>query len=138
MSTKIYFCVDSTQHSLPELIELLGMQADEGWSKGDSYLLVGKPRIYSFSRWQLNEFCNEVSWFEETSNQLVERLRPLLPNFLSLPAEVRKSLSAEITTSRTLFGLGISKETIHFLAQTGAEIDTSWMVRNAETNPAGK
>lgn len=59
-------------------------------------------------------------------------------NICSLPSAVRKSLSAEITMSSAVFGLGISKETIHFLAQTGAEIDTSWMVRNAETDPAGK
>jgi Domain of unknown function (DUF4279) len=129
MPIKVYFCLDSAEFTLTRLNELVGLEPDEGWDAGHTYSVANKMQQHKFTRWQINEFCDRPAFVEEAADELVRRLSSMRKSLVSLPAEVRRSLTIEITTDETLFGLGLKKETVAFLAELGADIDSSWAVK---------
>jgi len=126
----------SETHTKAELASFLPMTPDATWEKGESYTYRGRERQRKQSRWAAIERDGDVVDWRETVERLVVRLRPIEAAFRSLPPEVCVALSIAITEDNGVFGFGLDKHHVQFMANIGAELDMSVVAWSGEPRPA--
>jgi hypothetical protein len=126
---EVFVVLDSEHHTAGELAALVGAPADESWSKGETFTLLGKERRRTFSRWAVGERDDDVANREMTTNRLIDRLRRLQDALRSVPDEINVSLTMYITEDNDVFGFGLDKAQMQFFASIGAELNVSFVVR---------
>jgi hypothetical protein len=106
-----------------------GTVPDEGWNMGDLYSRGGKSKTYKFSRWTVVERGADVIEGERLVNRLIARLKPLQSLFRALPSEMDVSFQVSLTESNDVFGFGLDRNQVEFIASIRAEIDMSFVIR---------
>src|SRR5262249_32060150 len=96
--------------------------------KGTSFIYRGRERHRRFSRWAVVERDGDIEDWRTTVERLIDRLRPIEPAFRGLPSEVRVGLTMFITEDNDVFGFGLDRHQVEFMASIGAELDMSLVV----------
>ncbi len=117
--------IDSDALSSRELADILKLQPDERWDKGTTYHIRGKEKLNRFSRWSMVEIVSEIHELCEAMERLRDRIEPIRSNFSSLPAGTTIGLTVMITTTQTVFGLGLNADQLRYWASLGATVDVS-------------
>lgn len=125
---EVSILVDSEDHGHAELAALLTLSADEGWDKGEEYDYGGRRKTREGSRWALVERDGDVEDWGVTVERLFGRLRPIQSAFRRLPATVYVRLMICITEDNGVFGFGLDKQQVEFMASIRAELDMSFVV----------
>lgn len=132
---EVSILVDSEEYGQGELASMLTLSADEGWDKGDEYHYRGGMKARAASRWSLVERDGDIEDWGTTVARLIGRLRPIESAFRRLPASVYVRLMICMTEDSDVFGFGLDKHQVEFIASIGAELDMSFVVR-ASGRPA--
>lgn len=120
--------VDSSNHTSSALASMLGMDPDESWENGAKFTLYGRERQRKFSRWSVVERDGDIEDWRVTVERLLVRLRAIAGEFRNLPSGVRVTCSMFVTEDDGVFGFGLDKHQVEFLASIGAELDMSFVV----------
>ena len=130
-SSEVFLVVDSDSLSADELEVILCAPPDECWNVGDAYYVAGKRKVCKFNRWSIVERTSDSSQVEDAADRLVARLMPIENKLLALPAGQRVAFSICLNQESTVFGIGLSAQTMAFIGRIGAELDISVVVNRA-------
>lgn len=135
---KICVFVDSDKHSSAELTSMLGLKPDEAWDLGSPFTFRagGKPKPHAFSRWAAVERAKGNDDWDAATDRLFSRLQPLEAKFQGLPPEAHVSFTLFVTEDNDVFGLGLDKRHVRFIAAIGASIEQSFVVSGADPSEA--
>ena len=125
---KALVLAESEAHTSSELSAMLGMIADEFWDKGTSFVMYGRTRVRGSSRWAVSEQDADIEDWRTTVDRLIQRVRLVEGAFRALPSSVRVALTMFVTEGNDVFGFGLDKHQVEFLAKIRAEIEMSFVV----------
>ena len=129
----VFVAVQSQEHSSAELTSLLGLAPDEAWDRGAPFVVGRTQRVHDSSRWAVEERAEGLEHWDEVVERLLGRLLPIEARFRALPPNVTVAFSGCVTEDNAVFGLGLEKHHVRFLAAIGAEIGLSIVVSGSQT-----
>jgi len=128
---EVYVVADSEIHTRAELAAMLPMAPDEAWEKGESFTSGGRERYRKFSRWAVIQRDGDIEDWRATVERLISRLRPIEAAFRKLPPGVYVGMMMFVTEDNGVFGFGLDRRQVEFIASIGAELDMSFVVWSA-------
>lgn len=122
----MYFRVASGNRSLADLVNLLGVDADDGWSVGDEHPRADRGRpVRTFTSWELYPLDRGGSVSDQLTS-LYPRVREIRADAvraaggLTLVLEIVQYLHEQDNVN---IGVALDAEWVALLAELGAHID---------------
>jgi hypothetical protein len=125
-----YLAIESQEITVEGLVRLLGTEGDESWDLGSSYILGERERVHGFSRLAFKECASGDDEHDSVLARLLSKAMRFEDRFIRLPDGIRVVLSVYRTGDDSVFGIGLSRLQVNFLARIGAEIDFNCVVSN--------
>lgn len=122
------FLILSEELSPQDLNVLLGIQADEAFTRGDFIVGVYRTKIATAHSWAIRADGDDAVWLNSLIEDVIDRLRPAEDNLRALAAagQIKASFhlyQAQHGRERVGPGFSLSEEVVSWAAAVGAFFD---------------